>query len=515
MEASSASLLIPCPRADPWPALPYTSLADEEQRSFLGGFFPFRLPGVNAFRAFSSGCRRRVATLAGLVVALGTTPAASHAAALAEGAIAPTDLLAPVDLQVTPLVTREAIVTRDGQLLPAVARIEVAAADTAERAFNAAFAAARAAFLDALEPAFGARAIDEAKIASLRFQTFRSEFVAAHPEFPVGYVLAASWAHGDDGEVVRARLAGVLREVMSRQLIGAMPRAGTVFVVALPPDTLVRAWTEASPALVRAVDGSSVVTLEAARAELWKRLGVGERFAGGYLETLVRENIRYDARLTALFLQERLGTALEGRFFGRGEVIVRGGEPVDAVAAEALRQLDDLGLAPLMPVTAAVAVAPAPAETPRPPEPVVTLQVSTVPELVAGLPTLPETASGSLLPTRWMIAMVALGVLSLGLGAWVFWKLRRLGRTTVVGGPTPADATLREVLAPHLAREMTRQGMQALFTQRQELLETTAVATERVAEMESRVAKVQPAIQERMQSYERRIKALERGLQEK
>jgi len=503
------------PPRGPCPALPYTSLVDEEQRSLPGGHFPFCCFGVNAHRAFSSGCLRRAATLAGLIVALGTTPAGSLAAALAEGAIAPTDLLAPVDLQVTPLVTREAVRTRDGQLLPAVARIDVAAADTAEREFNTAFAAARAAFLDALEPAFGARVIDEAKIASLRFQSFRSEFVAAHPEFPVGYVQAASWAHGDDGELSRARLAGVLREVMSGHLIGAMPRAGTVFVVALPRDTLVRAWSEASPALVRAVDGSSVVTLEAARVELWRRLGVGERFAGGYLETLVRENIRYDARLTALFLQERLGTALEGRFFGRGEVIARAGEPVDAFAAAALGQLDALGLAPLMPVTAAAAVAPARIETPRVPEPIVGPSVSAVPGLPAGLPALPEAAPDSLLPTRWMIAMVALGGLSLGLGAWVFWKLRRLKRTMVVAGPASADATLREVLAPHLAREMTKQGMQALFTQRQELLETTVVATERVTEMESRVAKVQPAIQERMRSYERRIKALERELQEK
>lgn len=450
--------------------------------------------------------------LARVVIALGTTPALSSAAVPAEGAIVPADLLAPVDVQVTPLVGRAAIVTRDGQLLPAVVRADPGAADAAVREFDAAFTRARSVFVDEVERAFGERAIDATKIDSLRFQSFRSEFVAAHPEFPVGYVLAAAWAHGDDGELVRARMAGVLRQVMARHLIGAVPQAGTVFVVALPDDLLVRAWSEASPALVRAVDGADVVTLEAARAELWRHLGVSERFAGGYLEALVRENIRYDARLTALFLHERLGAALEGRFFGRGEVIVRAGEPVDALAAEALRQLEALGLSPLVSASAAAAaVAPAPVEpvpapavAVAPPAPAESVVPVSAPEPV-------EAQAMAQLPTSWMAVIAALGALSLALGVWVYAKLRRLRRSTLVAGPAPAVADLREVLA----REMTRQGMDALFTQRQELLATTAVATERVAEMETRVAKVQPAIQEKMRSYERRIKALERELQEK
>jgi len=458
----------------------------------------------------------RFAALAVLVAALGTTSPRARAAALPEGTPAPADLLAPVDLALTPLVDGVVIATRDGRLLPAVARADAGAADAAVRTFDAAFARARSAFLDELERAFGARTIDEAKVASLRFQAFRSEFVAAYPDFPVGYVLAAAWAQGDDGEVFRARLAGVLHQVMSRHLIGAVPRAATVFVVELPRDTLVRAWSEASPALVRAVDGAAVVSVEAARSELWKQLGVGERFAGGYLETLVRENIRYDARLTALFLHERLGAAMDGRFIGRGEVIVRGGEPVDATAAAALRQIDVLGLEPLMVASAAVAVSPVvvdPAPAVRPVEQAPETVVQALP-LVQ--PIVPVARPGPLLPTGWMLAMALLGVVSLGLGGWVLVKLRRLRGTTIVVAPSPtADGGLREALAPHLAREMTRQGMDALFTQRQELLKTTAVATERVAEIETRVAKVQPAIQEKMQSYERRIRALERELQEK
>jgi hypothetical protein len=448
-------------------------------------------------------CLRSLAALLLVVAAGASTSPRALAAALAEGAIAPADLLAPVDVQVTPLVGGGALATRDGQLLPAIVRADPGAADAAIREFDAAFARARVAFLDEVERAFGARVVDETRIGSMRFQSLRSEFVAAHPEFPVGYVLAAAWARGDDGELVRARMAGVLRQVTARQLIGAVPKAATVFVLAMPQDQLVRAWSEASPALVRAVDRADVVSLETARAELWSHLGVSERFAGGYLETLVRENIRYDARLTALFLHERLGAALDGRFFGRGDVIVRGGEPVDAAAAEALRQLDALGLAPLMAV-----VAPAPAA----PEPRPVVAASVAAPAAAPVPAAGGDApvAAVALPAAWIAAVAVLGGLSLAAGVWGFHKLRKLGRVTVAG-PAPAAGDMREVLA----REMTRQGMDALFTQRQELLATTAVATERMEEMETRVAKVQPVIQERMRSYERRIKALERELQEK
>lgn len=453
------------------------------------------------------------------VVALGTLPLHARATALREGEVAASDLLAPVDVQVSPVFQGERIATPDGQLLPAVVRLIPAVLPEAEQGLATAFAEARARFAGALEAAFGERVISEEKIASRRFQDFCREFVAGHAEFPVGYVLAAAWARGDDGEVVRLRMRAVLRQVMDRRLIGTMPRAGTVFVVSLPVDGLVRSWSDASGTVVRAVEGTSVLSLEAARAELWQKLGVGERFAGGFLETLVRETMRYDARLTALFLHEKLGNQLEGRFVGRGDIIVRAGQPVDALAAAVLRELEQLGVTPLTPLRpgtqetgttreADVRSGQAPTASQVPPQR--SVKAALEPPVAAPAP----MELGPM--RRWMVAMVVLLVVAIGLGGWAYLKLRRLGRAAALVSARPRDAAgLREVLAPHLAREMTERGMQALFTQRQELLAEAAVATDRVADAESRVAAVQPALQERMQSYERRIRALERELQEK
>lgn len=462
----------------------------------------------------ASAARTVLGVVAWAAASLGAARALYADAVLSAGAIPVSDLIAPIDVQVTPAVTNERVVTRDGHLLPAVVRLDTGAAETALREFDEAFRHARSEFTRELAAAFGETAISEEKISSLRFQSFRSEFVAAHPEFPVGYVLAAAWARGDDGEVVRARMSSVVAQIVVRQLIGRVPDAATVFVLTLPRSTVVRSWSEASPAMARAVDRSGVLTLEQARAELWRSLGVGERFAGGFLETLIRENVSYDARLTGLFLHERLGAQLPGRFFGRGETLAKAGEPVDALAAEAMQQIDALGLAPLTPMPAAAAAAPAnvaAVDAGRAPAPAVATLAESVP---TGEPA--PSAPVAVLPMRWIYAVGVAGLVSFVLGLWGFTRLVKLRRATHLASVAPpAEPSLREALAPHLAREMTERGMQALFSQRQELLENASAATERVAEMETRVAKVQPAIQERMQSYERRIKALERELQER
>jgi len=74
---------------------------------------------------------------------------------------------------------------------------------------------------------------------------------------------------------------------------------------------------------------------------------------------------------------------------------------------------------------------------------------------------------------------------------------------------------MRDALAPHLAREMTEQGMDILFQQRQKLLREASEATERIESIESRVAHMRPALRERMQEYEQRIQSLERELQQR
>jgi septal ring factor EnvC (AmiA/AmiB activator) len=75
-------------------------------------------------------------------------------------------------------------------------------------------------------------------------------------------------------------------------------------------------------------------------------------------------------------------------------------------------------------------------------------------------------------------------------------------------GPVPA----RTALIPHLARMMMNKLVQALFAQRTSLLDTQTEATQRMTELEERVAQAQANVQKRVTAYEARIAELERLL---
>jgi len=71
---------------------------------------------------------------------------------------------------------------------------------------------------------------------------------------------------------------------------------------------------------------------------------------------------------------------------------------------------------------------------------------------------------------------------------------------------------LRMALIPHLARMMMNRLVQALFAQRETLIDTQAEATKRMADLEERIAKAQVNVQDRFAAYENRIAELEKQL---
>ena len=84
-------------------------------------------------------------------------------------------------------------------------------------------------------------------------------------------------------------------------------------------------------------------------------------------------------------------------------------------------------------------------------------------------------------------------------------------------GPVIAPAgdpksALRGALIPHLARMMMNRLVQALFAQRESLLNTQSDAAKRMAELEERIARAQLTVQERFAAYENRIAELEKQL---
>jgi predicted nuclease with TOPRIM domain len=75
-----------------------------------------------------------------------------------------------------------------------------------------------------------------------------------------------------------------------------------------------------------------------------------------------------------------------------------------------------------------------------------------------------------------------------------------------------APATVRAALIPQLARMMMNRLVQALFAQRENLIDTQTAATQRMAELEERIAKAQAGVQKKIAAYEARIAELERQL---
>ncbi len=100
----------------------------------------------------------------------------------------------------------------------------------------------------------------------------------------------------------------------------------------------------------------------------------------------------------------------------------------------------------------------------------------------------------------------------------------RRARSPVAGGmellhPTPivervegGTTALRMALIPHLARLMMNRLVQALFAQRETLIDTQAEATKRMADLEERIARAQVTVQDRFAAYENRIAELEKQL---
>jgi DNA-directed RNA polymerase subunit RPC12/RpoP len=71
---------------------------------------------------------------------------------------------------------------------------------------------------------------------------------------------------------------------------------------------------------------------------------------------------------------------------------------------------------------------------------------------------------------------------------------------------------LRMALIPHLARMMMNRLVQALFAQRETLIDTQSEASKRMADLEERIAKAQETVQGRFAAYENRIAELEKQL---
>jgi hypothetical protein len=413
---------------------------------------------------------------------------------LAEGGIAASDLFAPVDFTVVDAAATARAFALSGETTPIVMRTNAAPAEATIAQFTTAFRRARTTFLDALEATFGARQVGSREINSARFRNFRNDFQSANPLFPVNLVLAQTWAKGYDGEPARERLVVALRSVTESRLIGEARPASTVFVTTLQPSDRVRTWGEAEPH-TRAVARNDVLTIEEAGEEMRRGLDALDRTAGAFLTGLLQPNVIEDPVLTGLLFQERFGDRAITKHFRNGQPIVRAGQRLDHWGALALAQLSRGGLEPVARDT----------------------KLARLPETSATRSTAADAGVEDVtVAPRWrsllLIGGGALGAIVVVALLWIAAvRLRRTRHAWVAGAQEPAEQipVTREALLPHLARAMRDRLVHVLFAQRGALLANEAAASQRVEELEARLARLQPAIADRIREYERRIALLE------
>jgi hypothetical protein len=133
------------------------------------------------------------------------------------GEIADTDIITPVAFDMVDADATAARKISEAQKVPAIFRdFSETATNTMTAEFSAAFAAARANFLAAVQKNFRTPPLKEKTIASSSFNNFLTVFNFQNKAFPVSQKLAHEWARGNDGIEIENQLLELLEQIMNR-----------------------------------------------------------------------------------------------------------------------------------------------------------------------------------------------------------------------------------------------------------------------------------------------------------
>lgn len=427
---------------------------------------------------------------------------------------------APADMVVVDVERSMRVFSAQGDPVPLVVRVDPHAASLMVEQLNEAFDLTREAFLSALEETYGSRQIEIRRINSSKFRSFRNEFQSSNPLFPVNLVLAQSWAKGYDGISTRDRLVSAMQSVTREYYLVDFPQDTVLFISSTPEHLGVKSWGDVADT-VRLTEHGEILGLEEAGFLVRRSLDALDRSAGGFVTGLLHPTVEVDEHITGLLMHERLGDRVVMRKYKKGDTIVHAGEPLDRWASLAIETVDRMGLDSLDAIPSAQEVAIT--ETgPRVPE--LGEESDTVAEPLALTSPAVDSAPvdgpsfAKLLEKPFVAGGIAGGVVGcFGLIVWLMFLRKQPGSTSLVvqGQAEPPPSDLREAIVPHLARELKNRLVSVLFAQRHALLENEEAASERVREMEARLARLQPAIAEKIRGYEQRIENLEKEIEEK
>ena len=431
----------------------------------------------------------------------------------APGETSRVEIVTPFRLVVIDPETTEKLRQQEATRVPAIFRFNPATGEQAEAALKSALSNHRKKFLDSIEAVFNQRQIPADRLESPRFQQAIRVYQRQNRNFPVLTNLARLWASGEtDLELLldwSAKLRAMQSNYIRADTLPAMARSGQVRVVSVVADGALDLPT----ALQRSVNTprSNLLALTRARKDLQAVFPEETNTVGKFLAGFVRENCRFDEKLTVENRTKRTQIIFAADTYEPGHSLVVSGAVVTPRIRAALAEYKIRGVPHLLQVEADAQRARAEAAI---------AQLNGRAAIAA-----PRQSENIY---KWSLIAVVIGA--------ALWFVSRLFRpiepvgTALVAKSNPAPGSrgititvpegadtlpasqIRAALVPHFAKWLANKTIRKLMWHRVYLIESQRQAEAELRQLEDRLIQMQVPIKERLQAYENRVAELEKQL---
>lgn len=439
------------------------------------------------------------------------------------GQVAASEVVTPVPLDVADPAATAALRLIKSQQYPAIFRSVAETSNVVSRNFLSAFTQARSNFLADVAIEFHARKLDEAAISSGDFGRLVTVFGVENRSFPVTDELAAEWARGGDGAVIRDRLLATLQWAESRPVRpDALPEGMVVgeTVRLVPVAAVDEKLSFETVQQGRLVSAATVTTVSNVQALFRREFSGGQQLFARALAGFLQPNCFPDEPFTQLTRGTAVYKLVVADHFDAGDAIIHRGDTIDAKMVAALNvmseKLKSARAAAAVPATAVTAGA---AEA-RPSSPLEQTAAIVAPAVAKPNAMVPAAAPVGAAPVsrirHWGLVSVlaSVSVLSLLVAAWQYWREKRQAKKAALAAqvPLPLPGAPDLNLAPQVAQAVREAVQQELAMQRRELLMAQQAAANEIAALVRRLDDLQVPMQERLHTYETRIQSLEKEL---
>jgi len=434
------------------------------------------------------------------------------------GDVADADITTPVALDVVDTNATASLRSIKSQQFPSIFRSLPDTTNSVTLGFVAAFAKARTNFLADVAIEFHSATLDEATIASADFGRLVTVFDVENKTFPVTDELAAEWARGGDGQVIREKLLATLQWAANRPVRPNVLPQGMVIgetIRLVPVIDLNQKLSFETVQQGQLVAAAGVMTVSNAQALFRREFPAGQQLFARALAAFLSPNCFPDELFTQLTRGSAVYKVVVSDHFDAGDIIVHRGDTIDAKTLAALQALNTrLPASPPPTPIAAANVQPLPVSQPPPVAvPIPQPAPAGVSQRPVSHPQKPAPQTG-LRHLGLILTLAGISVASLLVAGWQYSKERKRATISalVAQVPLPLPDVAKPDLAPQVAQAVREAVQRELALQRRELLVAQQAATDEIAALVQRLDELQMPMQERLHTYETRIQSLEKEL---